>query len=397
MYVLVLNAGSSSIKFCLYDMRHEKQHISGEVECIGEKSANSIFYQYNDYGGVEKYQESTPVDDHTAALKLIFLLMEKHSPLRKEMLYAVGHRVVHGGVSFRAPTVIRDDVINKIRDMIPLAPLHNPANLAGIEAIGHICPQVPQVAVFDTAFFQALPPRAYQYALPNKFSQYNVRRFGFHGISHQYVANETAAHLEQPLETLRIVTLHLGNGASAAAISNGIGIDTSMGMTPLEGLIMGTRCGDIDPSITFYLARRLDMNIEDIEIMFNEESGMKGLCGASDMREVHRLANEGHEAAQLAIEMYCYRIIKYIGAYYTVLNGLDALVFTAGVGEHDSLVRELVCEQLATLGVTIDNKKNRETFNQASIISDNKSKVKVLVVPTNEELEIARQTLSAVT
>lgn len=378
-------------------MRHEKLHISGTIERIGEKHGHSVFHKYGDHGDTEEYQDNTPANDHEAGLKRIFLFIEKNSPLnKKELLYAVGHRVVHGGEKFRAPTAINDDVISKIRDMIPLAPLHNPANLAGIEAIGQLCPKVPQVAVFDTAFFHALPPHAYRYALPNNLSQYNVRRFGFHGISHQYVANQTAALLQQPLKALRIITLHLGNGGSAAAISNGICIDTSMGMTPLEGLIMGTRCGDIDPSITFYLARTLDMSIEEIEKMFNEESGMKGLCGASDMREVHRLDNEGHGEARLAIEMYCYRIVKYIGAYYTLLGGLDALVFTAGVGEHDPLIRQSICEQLTVTGITIDSKRNFANLSKASIISDKDSKVTVLVVPTNEELEIARQTISVV-
>jgi len=378
-------------------MEGEKLLISGEVERIGEKRGDSVFYKYSDRGDAEVYREDTPFEDHAAGLKRIFHFMEQYSPLNTtEQLFAVGHRVVHGGTTFRFPTVINNDVISKIRDMFPLAPLHNPANLLGIEAVSQLCPGVPQVAVFDTAFFHALPAHAYRYALPNHLSQDIIRRFGFHGISHQYVAHETATHLQRPLDTLRMITLHLGNGASAAAIHNGNCIDTSMGMTPLEGLVMGTRCGDIDPSITFYLARTLNMEIEEIEKLYNEESGMKGLCGASDMREVHRLANDGSENAQLAIEMYCYRIIKYVGAYHTLLDGLDALVFTAGIGEHDSEIRQLVCERLSVLGITVDSKRNHANVDRITVISDEDSKIKVLVVPTNEELEIARQTIAAI-
>jgi len=397
MHVLAINSGSSSIKFRLFLVAGERPLISGEVDRIGEKHGYSVFYKYSDQGNIEEYQEDRPFKDHAEGLKHIFQFMEQNSSLyKKEQLYAVGHRVVHGGTTFRYPTVINDDVIRKIRDMFPLAPLHNPANLLGIEAVSQLCPDVPQVAVFDTAFFHALPPHVYHYALPNHLSQNIIRRFGFHGISHQYVAHETAAHIQRPLETLRMITLHLGNGASAAAIHKGVCIDTSMGMTPLEGLVMGTRCGDIDPSITFYLARNLYMNIEEIEEMYNEKSGLKGLCGARDMREVHRLANDGSEDAQLAIDMYCYRITKYVGAYHAILEGLDALVFTAGIGEHDPEIRQLVCDRLSVLGISIDRIRNHESIDQAMIISDKDSKIKVLVVPTNEELEIARQAIAVV-
>jgi acetate kinase len=257
---------------------------------------------------------------------------------------------------------------------------------------------VPQVAVFDTAFFRTLPPHAYRYAVPEElYSQHSVRRFGFHGISHQYVARQTAHYLEQPLASLRLITLHLGNGASAAAIRDGSCIDTSMGMTPLEGLIMGTRCGDLDPAVHFYLARTLGMGIDEIEHLLNQASGMKGLCGVNDMREVHRLADAGDERARLAIDMFCYRISKYVGAYYTALGGLDALVFTAGIGENDPAIRQLVCERLTSLGIRIDPQRNRSNTGGVLIFNDEHSKVKLLVVPANEELEIARQATSLIT
>ena len=298
---------------------------------------------------------------------------------------------------FQAPTLIDEDVIDGIREMIPLAPLHNPANLTGIEATRQLCPTVPQVAVFDTAFFRTLPPHAYRYALPDElYRQHHVRRYGFHGTSHQHVARQAADYLQQPLESLQLITLHLGNGASAAAIRDGICIDTSMGMTPLEGLVMGTRCGDLDPSVHFYLSRTLGMDFNEIETLLNHDSGMKGLCGAKDMREVHRLANKGDEQARLAIDMYCYRISKYIGAYYTILGGLDALVFTAGIGENDPIIRQSVCDRLSVLGITLDHKLNQTGASGTFDISGENSKVKVLVIPTNEELEIARQTVSAI-
>jgi acetate kinase len=249
--------------------------------------------------------------------------------------------------------------------------------------------------VFDTAFFHTLPPHAYRYALPdNLYHQHHIRRYGFHGISHQQAAREAADTLQQPLDTLRLITLHLGNGASAAAIHNGICIDTSMGMTPLEGLIMGTRCGDIDPSVPVYLARTMGMTIDEIETLLNHDSGLKGLCGANDMRDVHRLANNGDKQALLALDMYCYRIAKYVGAYYIALGGLDALVFTAGIGENDPLIRQTVCRQLSVLGIAVDDERNQQAG--AVEISAAHSSIGVLVIAANEELEIARQTVTAV-
>ena len=279
-----------------------------------------------------------------------------------------------------------------------MAPLHNAANLLGIEITRKHYPQVPQVAVFDTAFFRDLPARAYRYALPDDiYQQQHPRRYGFHGTSHHYVAHLAADYLQQPIASLKMITLHLGNGASTAAIQDGICIDTSMGMTPMDGLIMGTRCGDLDPSVLIYLARKLNLSLDEIERLLNEDSGMKGLCGTQDMREVHQLASAGDSRAQLAIDMYCYRVCQYVGSYYTTLGGLDALVFTAGIGENDALIRELICTQLAVLGVSLNHDKNHADALQAVNISDHNSRVKVLVFATNEELEIARQTVLALT
>lgn len=398
MHVLVLNSGSSSIKFRIYDMEQEMLFVSGTLERLGEADGSSVYHKYNAAGDVEEHKENSPVADHATGLKQIFTFLESRGVIDPtNSLYAIGHRVVHGGETFHAPTLIDEDIIEGIREMIPLAPLHNPANLAGIEITNQLYPQVPQVAVFDTAFFRTLPPCAYRYALPDElYRQHHVRRYGFHGTSHQYVAKQTANNLQQPLEKLRLITLHLGNGASAAAIRDGICIDTSMGMTPLEGLIMGTRCGDLDPSVHFYLARTMGMDLNEIETLLNRDSGMKGLCGTSDMREVHRLADKGDEPARLAIEMYCYRMSKYIGAYYVALGGLDALVFTGGIGENDSLIRQSVCNRLSILGITLDHKLNQSSAGGTFDISGENSKVKVLVVSANEELEIARQVVSTI-
>ena len=398
MPVLVINSGSSSIKFRLYDMEREIPLASGIVERIGDLGGRSVYREYNTTGDVEEHEMDSPALDHEAGLKQIFTFLESSAHLNSmNSLHAIGHRVVHGGETFQDPMLIDNSVTEGIHKMIPLAPLHNPANLAGIEATRRLCPEVPQVAVFDTVFFRTLPPCAYRYAVPDElYRHYHVRRYGFHGTSHQYVARQAALYLMRPLETLRLITLHLGNGASAAAIRDGICIDTSMGMTPLEGLIMGTRCGDLDPSVHFYLARTLDMDLNEIETLLNRDSGMKGLCGVKDMREVHRLANEGDEQACLAIEMYCYRICKYIGAYYAILGGLDALIFTAGIGENDPLIRQLVCNRLSALGITLDQKRNQSGASGSFEISGRNSKARVLVVPANEELEIARETVSAI-
>ena len=311
---------------------HYRQVIaSGSVERIGEKEG---LHRHQSFNGGKVSEEASPrfIYDHREGLSMIGAALNKTGAIESlSALFAIGHRVVHGGEYFREPTLIDEEVVRKIRELIPLAPLHNPANLMGIEVALLQAPEVPQVAVFDTAFHQTIPEYAYRYAVPDAvYKEHRVRRYGFHGTSHHYVARRAADYLEKPLETLRLITLHLGNGASAAAIAYGASIDTSMGMTPLEGLIMGTRCGDIDPMIPFFL-ERTGMSITAIEGMLNRDSGLKGICGANDMREIHKLADSGDSGAKLALEMYCYRIRKYIGAYSVVLGGLDAVIFTGGI------------------------------------------------------------------
>jgi len=304
---------------------------------------------------------------------------------------------VHGGERFRAPALINDEVIAAIRGFIPLAPLHNPSNLLGMEVTQKRFPRVPQVAVFDTAFHQTLPPYAYRYAVPHElYEKHAVRKYGFHGSSHGYVAKEAAKHLGKPLSEANLIILHLGNGASAAALQGGRSVDTSLGMTPLEGLVMGTRCGDIDPSIPFYLMRETGMKPEDVESLLNKESGLKGICGVSDMREILERASKGNEQAKLAIEMFCYRVKKYIGAYHAVLGRVDAVVFTAGIGENAAPIRQRVCEGLEHLGIGIDPGKNGGVAVTVTEIQREGMPVKVLVVRTNEEREIALQTISTI-
>jgi acetate kinase len=293
--------------------------------------------------------------------------------------------------------IIDDEVIRQIKELIPLAPLHNPSNIAAIEALRALRPDVPNVAVFDTAFHQSMPPQAFHYALPHELYQnHDVRRYGFHGTSHHYVAREASSYLGVPLEHLNLITLHLGNGASAAAVQGGRSIDTSMGLTPLEGLIMGTRCGDVDPAVHFYLARKTGMTFEEIEAILNKESGLKGICGRNDMREIQRYAEEGDAEAQLAIQMFCYRIKKYIGSYYAVLGRVDAIVFTGGIGENSARARKESCEGLTALGIALDDRKNESVSSGTAEIQSEEGRVKILVIPTDEELEIARQTIQTI-
>ena len=311
-------------------------------------------------------------------------------------LLCIGHRVVHGGEKFSQPTLIDDSVLAEIIKMIPLAPLHNPANIMGIEEAMSHAQGIPQVAVFDTAFHQTMPAYAYQYAVPHEwYLEKGVRRYGFHGTSHFYVAKQAAAYLKKPLESLNMITLHLGNGASMAAIVAGKSIDTTMGMTPLEGIMMGTRCGDLDPAIVFYL-NRTGLSNEAIDTALNKQSGLKGLCGENDMRTVHEMAEAGDELAQLALAMYSYRIKKYIGAYFAVLGHVDALVFTGGIGEHDAWLREQCCAQLNALGIAIDQDKNALAQGEMSEINQENFALKILVIATDEELEIAQQALLCV-
>jgi acetate kinase len=306
--------------------------------------------------------------------------------------------VVHGGEAFSESVILNEQVIASIESAADLAPLHNPANLTGIKVTRELAPDTPQIAVFDTAFHQSIPEHSYLYALPHELYKNNkVRRYGFHGTSHSYVARQAANHLGKSLDELSIISLHLGNGASAAAIKNGKCRDTSMGLTPLEGLIMGTRSGDLDPAILFYLGRETGMDMDELDKLLNKQSGLKGICGENDMRTITQSAAGGDNRAQLALTMFCYRIKKYIGSYMAVLGGADCIIFTGGIGENSSLVREMSCAGLHALGITIDKEKNSRGGKETFTIQTAESYVQVLVVPTNEELEIARQTLQVLT
>jgi acetate kinase len=393
MIVMVINSGSSSIKYQVFDMEARISLAGGILERIGEPEA--CLKQHTRNGSQSNQTTSTlQIKDHRQGFAHIQATLHETGALTDTAaLSGIGHRVVHGGESFKQPTRIDAQVLAAIRRLVPLAPLHNPANLVGIEATLAAAPQVPQVAVFDTAFHQTIPPPAYRYALPlNLYREHGIRRYGFHGTSHQYVARQAAARLARPLASLNLITLHLGNGASMAAVQHGRCIDTSMGLTPLEGLIMGTRSGDIDPAIIFYLGRETNLSLAEIELLLNTQSGLRGLCGENDMRAIVRMARQGQTEAQLALEMYTYRLRKYIGAYSAVLGHVDALVFTGGIGENAVDVRVEACRNLQLMGIEIDPVRNAAQTMGAREIQALGSRVKILVVPTNEELEIAEQT-----
>jgi len=398
MKILVINSGSSSIKYQLFDMADKSVMVSGVLEKVGESDSRLAHHKRNPAGEMEAIIKKVPVADHQEGFRLISAVLQETGDIQDAAeLSGIGHRVVHGGEEFHEPTIIDQKVIDTIRNLIPLAPLHNPANLLGIEVTMESAPKVPQVAVFDTAFHQSIPIHAFRYAIPQHlYEAHQVRRYGFHGTSHHYVAQEAAKFLKRPLTSLSLITLHLGNGASAAAIKGGKSIDTSMGMTPLEGLIMGTRSGDIDPAVIFYLGRKIDRGRDAVESILNKESGLKGICGVNDMHEIGELAQAGNPQALLAIEMVCYRIKKYIGAYYTVLGRLDTLVFTGGIGENASFIRAGVCLGLSHLGIEVDPEKNNLRSREAFEIQTASSPVKVLVIPTNEELQIAEETLATI-
>jgi acetate kinase len=398
MKILVINSGSSSIKYRLFDMTAKTVLASGVMEQIGEAESRFTHHTRNRKGEMEEIVNAGPVGDHRQGFRLIEAVLGESGAVQdNKELFGIGHRVVHGGEEFKEPTLINKKVIDTIRRLIPLAPLHNPANLTGIEVAMQSAPDVPQVAVFDTAFHQSIPVHAFRYAIPQDlYEAHHVRRYGFHGTSHYYVAKQAATLMDRPLNSLNLISLHLGNGASAAAVKAGKSIDTSMGMTPLEGLIMGTRCGDIDPAIIFYLKRKTGLARDEVESILNQDSGLKGICGVNDMRQIEELARNGNSQARLAIEMVCYRIKKYIGAYYAVLGRLDALIFTAGIGEKSPLIRAGACRGLSHLGIDVDPEKNNRRSKKAFEIQTRGSTVKVLVVPTNEELEIAEQTLACI-
>ncbi len=386
MKILVLNSGSSSIKFQLFQMSESRAIASGMVAQIGEHDSNISM----EYGG-EVLEKKRFIENHHDGLTLMNQLLKESSVLHSlDELGAIGHRVVHGGEKFSKPVIVDVEVLSEIQKLIPLAPLHNPANLDGIKVMMKQAPSVPQVAVFDTAFHSTIPKYAYMYALPyENYERDGVRRYGFHGTSHYYVSKEATKFLK--VKKLNAITLHLGNGASMSAIKETKCIDTTMGLTPLEGLIMGTRSGDIDPAILFYLSRKHNLDIDELDKLLNKQSGLKGICGSNDMREVEQKATNGDIKAQLALDMFAYRIKKYIGAYAAVIGRLDCIVFTGGIGENDVDTRERCCEGLGHLGIKIDKKENQKRVKEIQVISTGDSQIKILVIPTNEELEIAMQ------
>ena len=398
MKLLVINSGSSSIKFEVFAGKDCRLLISGLLEKIGSPDTRLRLKRRSESGAFITSETMEEVADHAGGFALIGRVNARDKNIASESdLFGIGHRVVHGGDLFQDPTLITAQVVAAIRRLIPLAPLHNPSNLLGIEILRKSFPRVPQVAVFDTMFHQTLPPQAYHYALPYElYEKHHVRRYGFHGTSHFYVAKEAARHLGRPFEKTSLITLHLGNGASATAIKMGRSIDTSMGLTPLEGLIMGTRCGDIDPALHFYLLRETGTTPEELEGLLNSRSGLKGLCGSNDLREIIGLMERGNTRARLAVEMFCYRIKKYIGAYLAVLGRAEAVVFTGGIGENAPLIRQKICDGLEGLGIGVDEGKNRASLGSISEIQMDGLPIKVLVIKTDEEIEIARQTIQVI-
>lgn len=394
MKILVLNCGSSSVKYKLIDTSSDKTLAEGGVEKIG---LDDGFLKFKLADGSKQIKELGHIDHKQAVEAILGILTDKTYGCISDFaeIDAVGHRVVHGGEKFSKSVLITDEVIQQVKDCYDLAPLHNPANITGIEAITSLMPDVPQVGVFDTAFHQTMPAKSYMYALPYKFyTEDGVRRYGFHGTSHRYVSARAAEFLGIDINDCKMVTCHIGNGGSITAVLNGRSVDTSMGLTPTEGLMMGTRVGDVDPGVITYLMTKHGLTAAQIQTMINKESGVAGVSGLSnDMREIEAAVKEGkNERAKLALDMYEQRILKYIGAYAAEMGGLDVIVFTGGVGENQTGVRENVCAPLAFMGVSLDKELNARTRGTETLISTPDSKVKVVVIPTDEELMIARDT-----
>ena len=392
MNIFVVNSGSSSIKYQFFKMPDERPICTGLVERIGLEGS-LITHKLIAKGEEKIISRRLDLPDHESGLKEVAHMLTDpeigviHNPQEIE---AVGHRVVHGGESFASTTVITPEVKSEIKKLFSLAPLHNPANYLGIEVSEKIFTKAKQIAVFDTAFHQTLPEKAYKYAIPRSFyKEHGIRVYGFHGTSHKYVSKKASEYLQNPLA--KLITVHLGNGCSMTAVDAGKSMDTSMGFGPLNGLVMGTRSGDVDPFIIFHLVNQLGYSLDQVNNVLNKQSGMLGLTGFSDMRDVTKAIAEGNDEAELAYKIYAYRIKKYIGAYAAILNGLDAIVFTGGVGENDINVRRLVCADMDFLGIKLDEERNRIRSNEVREINETSSRVKVLVIPTNEELEIVKQ------
>jgi acetate kinase len=392
MKIFVINCGSSSLKYKLFDMRDEDVLAEGIIERIGIENS---FLKYEKKEGTDiKIEHDIPTHKEGIELLIETLLSDEHGVLEDmDEIKAVGHRVAHGGEKFAHSTLIDEEVMKEIEDISDLAPLHNPANLMGITVCKELMPETPQVAVFDTAFHQTMPAEAYTYAIPYKYyEKYGIRRYGFHGTSHGYVAARAAKMMDKNIEDLNIVTCHLGNGASIAAVKKGQSVDTSMGFTPLEGLVMGTRCGDIDPAIIPFIMDKEDMTASEIDSVLNKESGLYGVSGvSSDMRDIEEAADNGNNQAQVALDIFNYRVKKYIGSYSAAMGGVDAVVFTAGIGENAIETREEILTGLEYMGIEIDKEAN-DCRGKEQIISTADSRVKAMVIPTNEELVIAKDT-----
>lgn len=393
MKILVLNCGSSSVKYKLIALSGNEQNIlaEGGVEKVGLPDS-FLKFKYNG----EKVTINASMPNHNVAIRIILdnLTSEKFGCIKNfDEIEAVGHRLVHGGEKFNSSVLINDEVIAKVKECYDLAPLHNPVNIAGVDTISEILPDVPQVGVFDTAFHQTMPSYAYMYGLPYEmYEKYGVRRYGFHGTSHRYVSRRACDFLGLEYEKQRIITCHIGNGGSITAIKDGKSVDTSMGLTPVEGLIMGTRCGDVDPGALLYIQQKEHLDHEGMQALINKKSGVAGLTGvSSDMRDIEKAVEEGNERAIMALNMYEYRITKYIGAYTAALGGVDVIVFTGGVGENQTGTRERICKQLAFLGIEFDVEKNKTRGEEIELSTPN-SKVRVVVIPTDEEYMIARDT-----
>ncbi|WP_448809151.1 acetate/propionate family kinase [Agromyces bauzanensis] len=403
--VLVINSGSSSLKYQLVDADAERTLASGLIERIGEPLGRAVHtVPWDATPSVDRIDAPSEsmrelaIPDHAAAFRVMLDAFAEHGPsLERNAPVAVGHRVVHGGKRFFEPTIVNDLVKINIDDLAELAPLHNPANLEGIEAAQAVFADVPHVAVFDTAFHQTLPPEAYTYAIDAELAEkYRVRRYGFHGTSHKYVSERAAEFIGRPLEEVAQLVLHLGNGASITAVEGGRSVETSMGLTPLEGLVMGSRSGDLDPAVLFHLHRRAGLSLDELDTLLNKHSGLFGMTGTGDMRDVLERRAAGDEVAALAFDVYVHRLKGYVGAYYAQLGRLDVISFTAGVGENAAPVRAAALAGLERLGIEIDAERNAERSGEIRVISTDASEVTVLVVPTNEELEIARETLAAI-
>ena len=393
MKILILNCGSSSIKYQLFEIEHEELLTKGIVERIGLDGS----FLKNERNDGDKIKLEVEIPDHQVGIKYILemLINKKHGSISGfDEINAVGHRLVHGGEKFKSSVLITDEVIQKMEECIDLAPLHNPLNLKGIYSMKGLLPDVPQVGVFDTAFHQSMPEHAFMYAIPyTLYKKYGIRKYGFHGTSHRYVSKRACEILNLDYSKQKIITCHLGNGASVAAIKYGKSVDTSMGLTPVEGLIMGTRTGDMDLGVLFYIMNKEEIGTQEANTLVNKHSGVLGISGvSSDMREIEKAAGEGNKRAQLALDMYHYRVRKYIGAYAAAMGGVDILVFTGGIGENCQETREEICKDFEFLGLEFDPEKNKGKRGEEVIINKEDSKVKVLVVPTNEELVIAQDT-----